>query len=529
MSTSLQPLTSAAPVPMTHRQVLEALSGLMLGMLTTILSMTVVGTALPVIVSDLGGSQSAYTWVVTASLLAMTVSTPLWGKLADLLDRKMLIQVALAGFVLASAVAGLSQETWHLIAARVVQGLSAGGLMALAMVVITDIISPRDRGRYVGIMGAVMSVGTLGGPLLGGVITDTLGWRWTFYVGVPLAAVAFVVLQQTLNLPPLPKRRVRIDYLGAFLIAAGVSALLVWVSLAGQQFGWLSWQTAALVGAGVVLIVAAVRVEARAAEPVIPLSLFRNRTLTLSVVASVAVGVTMFGTSVFLAQYMQIARGLSPTQSGLITAPLVVGSLLASTVVGQLVSRTGRYKRYMVGGAVLLTVGTAMMATIDHRTSFVLLGVYMASIGLGMGSCMQNLVLATQNTIGVKEMGVATATVTFFRSLGGAVGVAALGAVLASRVNTLTADGLTRLGIDASAGGGGTVPDVSTLPGPVRDVVESAYGTGVANLFLAALPLAVVALVAIALLPEKPLSTKTGIEERAQIERAEIERAAARV
>lgn len=450
----------------------------------------------------------------------MTVSTPLWGKLADLLDRKMLIQVSLVAFVLASAVAGLSQETWHLIAARVFQGVSAGGLMALAMVVITDIISPRDRGRYVGIMGGVMSIGTLGGPLLGGVITDTLGWRWTFYVGVPLAVVALVVLQRTLHLPPLAKRRVRIDYLGAFLIAAGVSAMLVWVSLAGQQFAWASWQTAALVGGSVVLIAAAVRVESRAAEPVIPLSLFRNRTLTLSVIASVAVGVTMFGTAVFLAQYMQIARGLSPTQSGLITAPLVVGSLLASTVIGQLVSRTGRYKAYMVAGAVLLTAGTALMATIDHRTSFVLLGAYMSLIGLGMGACMQNLVLATQNTVGVSEMGVATATVTFFRSLGGAVGVAALGAVPASRVASLTTEGLARLGVDAAGVAGGAVPDVSTLPAPVREVVESAYGTGVANLFLAAVPLAVVAVVVIALLPEKPLNTKTGIEQRAEAERA---------
>ncbi len=512
---------SASPAPMSRRQVLEALSGLLLGMLTTILSMTVVGTALPVIVSDLDGSQSAYTWVVTASLLAMTVSTPLWGKLADLLDRKLLIQVALAAFVVASAVAGLSQEIWHLIAARVVQGAAAGGLMALAMVVITDIISPRERGRYVGIMGGVMSIGTLGGPLLGGVITDTLGWRWTFYVGVPLAAVAFVVLQRTLHLPPLPRRQVRIDYLGAFLIAAGVSSALIWVTLGGQHFAWASPISAALAALAVVLLVAAVVVESRTAEPVIPLSLFRNRTLTLAVVASVAVGVTMFGTSVFLAQYMQLARGLTPTESGLITAPLVVASLLASTTVGQLVTRTGRYKRYMVAGAVLLLIGTSLMATIDATTSFWLIGTYMALIGVGMGSTMQNLVLATQNTVQVNRMGVATATVTFFRSLGGAVGVAALGALLASRVATLTSEGLTRIGVDAGTGGG-SVPDVNSLPLPVREVVEGAYGSAIATIFLAAVPLAVVALVAIALLPEKPLGTRSGIEQRAAEEKAPV-------
>lgn len=512
--------TAAAPtVPMGHRQVLEALSGLLLGLLTTILSTTVVGTALPVIVGDLGGSQSAYTWVVTSSLLAMTVSTPLWGKLADLMNRKVLIQVALVAFVVASAVAGLSQETWHLIAARAVQGLAAGGVMALSMVVITDVISPRDRGRYVGIMGGVMSIGTLGGPLLGGVITDALGWRWTFYVGVPLAVIAIVVLQRTLKLPARPARAVHIDYLGAFLIAAGVSALLVWVSLAGERFAWASAWSALLVGSSVVLLVAAVRVEMRSPEPVIPPSLFRNRTLTLAVVASVGVGVAMFGASVFLAQYMQLARGLSPTASGLHTAPIVIGSLVASTVIGQLVSRTGRYKSYMIGGAASLVVGLALMATVGADTSFWLLSLYMALIGIGMGACLQNLVLATQNTVDVRQMGSATATVTFFRSLGGAVGVAALGAVLAHRVQDKIADGLAQLGTALPAGqASGSVPRLDELPAPVRTVVEQAYASGIADLFLAAIPLALVALVAICLLHEVPLGQKTGLQQRAEVE-----------
>ncbi len=517
-----------AQPPTSRRAVLVPLSGLLLGLLTTILASTVVGTALPVIVADLGGSQSAYTWVVISTLLAMTVSTPVWGKLADLVDRKLLIQVSLVAFVAASALAGLSQETWHLIAVRVVQGLAAGGVMSLSMVVITDLISPRERGRYVGIMGAVMSIGTLGGPLLGGVLTDVLGWRWTFYAGIPLAVAALVVLQRTLHLPARARRRVHIDYAGAVLIAGSVSALLVWVSLAGEQLAWVSWWSALLVGTAVIGLALAVRVESRSPEPLIPLSLFRNRTLTLSVVASMGVGVAMFGGSVFLAQYLQLARGLSPTASGLHTAPIVIGSLVASTVIGQLVTRTGRYKAYMVGGAASLVVGLALMSTIDAGTSYWLLSLYMALIGIGMGACMQNLVLATQNTTDIRQMGVATATVTFFRSLGGAVGVAVLGAVLAHRVSASITSGLADLGVALPAGQEGAVPKVSELPEPVRTVVEQAYAGGVADLVLASVPLAVVALVAICFLREVPLGRKTGVQQRAEVE-AEIEVDATRV
>jgi EmrB/QacA subfamily drug resistance transporter len=502
---------------MNRREVLEAISGLMLGMLTTILASTVVSTSLPVIVHDLGGGQSAYTWVVTASLLAMTVTTPIWGKLADLFNRKLLVQVALTIFVVGSVFAGLSQETWHLISMRVLQGLGAGGLMSLSMVLISDIISPRERGRYVGVLAGVMSIGTVGGPILGGVITDSLGWRWNFYVCVPLAVLSILVLQRTLHLPKRARRTVRIDYLGAALITAGVSALLIWVSLAGNQFAWASWQSTALVSASVVLLALAVWVESQVAEPIIPLSLFRNRTIALSVVASISVGVAMFGASVFLAQYMQIARDKTPTESGLLTIPMMLGSLVASTIIGMLVSRTGHYKRYMLGGSLVMLAGLGLMATVDYRTSFVLLGLYMAMIGLGMGACMQNLVLATQNTADVREIGVATATVTFFRSLGGAAGVAVLGAVLSNRVTSSVLDGLSSLGVSPSAAGGGSVPDPSSLPGPVRTVVEQAYGQGVADVFLFAIPLGLVAVIAIAFLPEQRLSTKSGIEQMEEL------------
>ncbi len=501
---------------MTHREVLEALSGILLGMFVSILATSVVSSSLPRIISDLQGTQSAFTWVVTATLLTTTISTPVWGKLADLVDRKLLIQLALVISVVSSAVAGFSQSTEMLITMRAFQGLGAGGLTALGTVLIADIISPRERGRYMGLMGAVMGVGMVGGPLLGGVITDGPGWRWNFFVGLPFAVAAIVVLQRTLRLPPLAPRPVRIDYAGALLISAGISTLLLWVTLAGGSFPWASWQTAAMLVGSAVLLALAVRVESRAAEPILPLHLFRNRTLVLAVVASVAVGVALFGTSVFLSQYMQVARAKTPTESGLLTVPMILGLLVSSTISGRIISRTGRYKRYMVAGAALLTVGLALMGTIRYDTSLILVGVYMFVLGAGVGMLMQNLVLATQNTLDVREMGSGTATVAFFRTLGGAVGVSALGAVLGSRITTLLLRGLSDLGVDPSALGGDTtaVPDVTTIPEPVRTVVEDAFGHAIADLFLIAVPLGVVTLLAVLLLREVPLGTRSGVEQR---------------
>ncbi|HEU4974431.1 MAG TPA: MDR family MFS transporter [Baekduia sp.] len=499
------------PEAMTHRQVLEAMSGLLLGMFVTILSSTVVSTSLPRIVADLHGSQSSYTWVVTSTLLALTVTTPIWVKLADLFDRKLLVQTGLAVYILGSLLAGLSQSMTWLIGCRVLQGLGVGGLTALVQVILADLVSPRERGRYSGYLGAVFGLGTVAGPLLGGVLTDSVGWRSCFYVGVPFAAVAFVLLQRTLH---LPRRRaeVSIDYLGAGLIAGGVSSILIWVSLAGQSYDWLSWQTAALVGAGIALIVAAILVERRVRQPIIPLHLFRERTVVLAVVASVAVGIAMFGTTVFLSQYMQIARGKSPTESGLLSIPMVVGLFLASTIIGRQVTRTGRYKKAMLAGAVLLTAGLALMGTLDERSSLVELSAFMLMVGAGVGMLMQNLVLVTQNALSIQEMGAGSSLIAFFRTMGGAIGVSALGALLATKARTSIIDGLAELGVPVPNGGAGEVPDVHALPAPVAHVIEHAYGIGVGEIFLAAAPLGLVALVAIALLREVPLGTKSGIE-----------------
>ena len=496
----------ATAVDMSHRQILEALSGLLLGMFVAILSSTVVSNALPRIITDLRGGQSAYTWVVTSTLLATTATTPIWGKLSDLFSKKLLVQISLVVFVLGSVLAGQAQTTGELIACRVVQGVGAGGLTALAQVIMATMIAPRERGRYSGYLGAVMAVGTIGGPLIGGVIVDTswLGWRWCFYVGVPFAVLALIVLQRTLRLPVV-KREVKIDWWGATLITAAVSLLLVWITLAGDRYDWISWQSGVMVAGAAVLGVLATRVEKHATDPMIPPHLFRNRTITLAVIASIAVGVGMFGASVFLGQYFQISRGASPTMSGLMTLPMIGGLLVSSTVVGRIITSTGRWKSWLVIGSVLLTAGFALMGTMRADTPYWHLAVFMALIGLGVGMSMQNLVLAVQNTVRPDELGAASSVVAFFRSLGGAIGVSALGAVLGHRVTGYLADGLSRLGVPATGAGGGGLPDVHTLPGPIRNVVEAAYGHAAGDIFLAAAPFGLLALVAVILIREVPL------------------------
>jgi len=530
MTATTPPATAEA---MSRRETLEALPGILLGMFVAMLAATIVSTSMPRIVADLGGSQTSFTWVITATLLAQTVSTPLWGKFADLTSRKVLVQAALVVTVLSAAAAGFSRDVGMLITFRAFQGLGAGGLMALATVLVADILSPRERGRYMGLMGGVMAVSQVGGPLLGGVITDSsLGWRWNFFVGVPFAIVAILVLQKTLHLPARPKRTARIDYWGALLISLGVSLLLVWMTFAGHQYGWISWQTLVMAGGALVLLVAALLVERAVAEPIIPLELFKNRTFVLAVIASVAVGVALFGSSVFISQYLQISRGKTPTQSGLLTIPMVVGTLLAGIVFGRLISRTGRYKAIMIGGAVVLVAALCGMSTIGSGTSFVLLSVYLFGLGLSVGALMQNLVLAVQNTLSVREMGSGTATVAFFRTLGGTIGVTALGAVLAHSVYDEIVAGLARIGFpaDALAGGAGAVPDVHTIPEPIRGIVEDAYAAGVGEIFLLAVPMAFIALVATLFIKEVPLGRRSGIEqmleETSTVERATVAAAA---
>jgi EmrB/QacA subfamily drug resistance transporter len=503
---------------MTHRQVLRAFSGLLLALLVAILSSTVVSNALPTILADLNGSQSEYTWVVTATLLASTATTPIWGKLADLFSKKLLYQLAIVLFTAGSALGGISRSMPELIGFRALQGIGLGGLQALIQVVMAAMIAPRERGRYSGYIGATFAVATVSGPLVGGLIVDSpLGWRWCFWVCVPIAVLAFVVLGRTLHLPVV-KRPVKIDWFGATFLVGGVALLLIWISLAGQNFGWVSWSSLWYVGGSLLALGVAVFVESRVSEPVVPLRLFRNRTFTLSVLGTLAVGTAMFGGAVFLGQYYQIARGYSPTHAGLMTLPMVLGLFLSSTITGQVISRTGRTRPFLVAGSVLLLAGLFALSTVDHTTNLALMGCYLAVMGVGVGMLMQNLVLVVQNTVGMRDMGSASSVVTFFRTLGGSAGVSALGAVLASQVATNIANSLSALGISAPGatnGGGGTF-DLAALPGPIQQIVRAAYGDATGRIFFIGGCVAVVTLVAVLFIREVPLRTTLDTVPEAQ-------------
>ncbi|WP_395244325.1 MDR family MFS transporter [Agromyces sp. MMS24-K17] len=529
--------TSApAQAERTPREVFVALSGLIVTMFVAVLSGTVVSTSMPRIIGDLGGDQSAYTWVITASLLATAVSTPIWGKLADLVNRKVLLQLSIGLFVVGTAIAGFAQDTTTLIGVRVIQGLGAGGLMSLVMIIVALIISPRERGKYMGFVGGIMAVATIGGPLLGGVITDAWGWRANFFLPLPLAIIALVLIQLTLHLPKMPKRPVKIDYVGAILMAVGVSLLLVWFTLGGKEFDWDSVTSLVMVGISAAAIIAFVIVEFFVAEPIVPMELFKNRTFTLAVVASISIGVAMFASSVFLAQYFQLARGATPTESGLMTIPMIVGQMGASITVGALISRFGKWKGFMVLGAALVVAGSYLMTTLRYDTDYLWVSVAMIVLGAGLGMVMQNLTLVVQNDTPVSQLGAASSNVNFFRSIAGTIGVTIMGSLLATQVTTHITNGFegfvpsTPEEVEALKGlAGGTVPNVHELPDTIRVVIEGAYGQGIAEVFWIAVPLAVLSLLAIVFLPNKKLSTKTAAQslqeeaEDAVIDLAEAE------
>ena len=531
---SVTPSDAVAKPRMNHRQVLEALSGLILGMFVSMLASTVVSTSLPVIIHDLDGNQTAFTWVVTATLLTTAISTPIWGKLADLTNRKVLYQLAIVIFVLATAAAGFAQSPEWLIACRAVQGIGAGGLAALSQVLMADIISPRERGRYMGLFGGVMALATIGGPLLGGMITDAWGWRWNFFVALPVAIVALILVQATLHVPVRPKKKTTIDYLGIVLLSVSVSLLLIWVTNAGTTKGgdwgdvannndWWSLSTVLMVGGSLLAAILFVIVELRSKEPLIPLTLFRNRTFTLSVIASIATGIAMFGASVFLSQYMQLARGATPTEAGLMTIPMIGGLLISSIGVGALVTKYGSWKPYLIVGSVLLVAGSFLLSTIHYDTDFFLVSVYMFLLGAGVGMTMQNLVLVVQNQTRPEQIGVASSGVTFFRSLGGTIGVSVMGAALSARVIDLVAErkdditaALMSLGDKAQYWAdqlqSGALPRVADMPEALRVIFEDIYANGISHSFLIAVPFAVISLLAIVFLPNKPLTTMTTTE-----------------
>ncbi|TMQ91172.1 MFS transporter [Actinomadura soli] len=495
----------------THRQILEILSGLMLAMLTAMISNSVIATALPTIVGDLGG-QDQLSWVASASLLTMTASTPLWGKLSDIAGRKLMFQTALVLFVVASVGAGLSQGIGQLIAARAGQGLGAGGLSALAQVILGDVVEPRQRGRYAGFMGAVFGVATVAGPLVGGFIVDAdaLGWRWCFYVCVPLAVIAFFVIQRVLKLPKT-NRDTSIDVFGAFTVTGGAATLMLLLSMGGKQFAWNSVWTYVLLGGTVLLLLLAVVAERTARDPILPPRLFRNRTFVLSSVGSICVGMAMFGVMIYMPQYLQIAKGMSPAASGLMTLPLVVGMLITSTASGQFVTRTGRYKIFPVAGMFCVAAAMFLLSRLHTDSPEVLIGADLAVLGIGMGLTLQILILAAQNAAAPSDLASTTSGVSFFRNLGGAMGVAAFGAILTNRVASEIASGFHAAGIQRAPGADlGSPDDIQKLPAPVRDIVRDAFTSSLETVFLVGIPVAIIGFLAILALKELPLRGSSG-------------------
>jgi len=498
---------------LSHRQVMLVFGGLMLGMLLAALDQTIVATALPTIVANLHG-ESHLSWVVSAYLLASTVTTPLYGKLSDLYGRKGIFQFAIVVFLIGSVLSGVAQNMTQLIAFRGLQGLGAGGLLALAMAIIGDIVSPRERGRYQGYFGAVFAFASVTGPLAGGFIVDNLSWRWVFYINVPIGILALVVTSAVLKLPfrRLPHR---IDYLGSFLLVAGASALLLVTVWGGTQYPWRSGVIVGLIVAGAALVVAFAWWERRAPEPLVPPRLLHNDIFDVSSAITFLQSMAMFGAIVFIPFYLQYADGVSATESGLLLLPLMAGLLTLSIVSGRLVSRTGRYKVFPVVGTVLMSLGIWLLTLLQASASHVTMGVYLFVLGAGMGLVMQNMVLATQNGVDPRDMGTATSALTFFRSLGAVFGTALFGAIFYNRLNHWFAVLVPRSAhghITASASGLSIAPQaMHTLPLPVRQAMAESFARSLHTVFWVALPFAAVTIVLSLLLREIRLRDTIGM------------------
>ncbi len=500
---------SAAPA-FTHKQLMLIFSGLMLGMLLASLDQTIVSTALPTIVGDLGG-LTHLSWVITAYLLTSTIAMPLYGKLSDLYGRRLLLQIAVSIFLVGSLLSGLSQNMLQLIISRGVQGLGAGGIMIMTMTVIGDILPPRDRGRYQGFLGATFALSSVAGPLLGGFFVDNLSWRWVFFINLPLGALALLAEALFLKIAR-QKRKASIDFLGSAFLAIWVSALLLMTTWGGREYAWQSAQIMGLGATGIIFLYLFLFVQSRASEPILPLKLFKERVFAVGTLIMFILGMAMFGALAFMPLYFQVVRGDTATQSGLSLLPLMVGMVSSSIVSGQVVSRTGRYRFLPITGSAIMTVGLASLSFIDINTNYARIAFSMLLLGAGMGMIMQTIIIAVQNAVNFRDLGVATGGTNLLRSLGSAFGVAIFGAILNNRLDfnlplLVPAEALGKINPDVLRS---SPTAIHSLPPAVVAGVTEAFARSLQSVFFWTVPIAIVAFLVTWLLKEVPLKRTFG-------------------
>ncbi|MFD7865181.1 MDR family MFS transporter [Streptomyces sp. NPDC057682] len=495
------PAATGSPEPK-QRSVRVVILALMITMLLAMLDNLIVGTAMPTIVGDLGGLEHL-SWVVTAYTLATAASTPIWGKLGDMYGRKGMFLTSIVIFLIGSVLSGMAQDMGQLIGFRAIQGLGAGGLMVGVMAIIGDLVPPRERGKYQGMMAGVMAIAMIGGPLVGGTLTDHLGWRWSFYINLPLGAVALAMITVVLHLPARERVRPKVDYLGAALLTVGITAIVLVTTWGGTEYDWNSAVIMELIAIGVAALAGFLFVETKAAEPIIPLHIFRNANFTLMSVVGFMAGFVMFGAVLFLPLFQQSVQGASATNSGLLLLPMLLAMMIVSLIAGRVTTNSGRYKIFPILGSILMVTGLFLLAQMDTGTTRVTSGLYMAVLGAGMGFLMQITMLVAQNSVELKDMGVASSATTLFRTLGSSFGVAIMGALFTGRVQ----DEMTARGGGAATAHSAQLDAASLakLPAPVREAYEYAVASGTHIAFLVGASVGLLALVAAVFVKEVPL------------------------